>query len=336
VLIIKLPRIIILSGRRGKWRSLLIQILLPFFVPVAVLKIRRAIKNNGAEIVHTNGIKFHLLASPVRLLARFKLVWHFRDLPQEKLWSSIILLFARFFPHKIIVNSDAVARFFDGCCKHKTITIFNGIDFEKFKPVKDATEVRKSLGFSNEFIVGMFSMFTEWKGHNVLVDAAYGLKDKIPDIRFIIAGDALYDTLRNKGIKEKIIQMTEQKKLNGILKFTGYREDVQDLMNAVDVVVNPTTRPEPFGRVIAEAMALSKPVIITEDGGLCNIVKQYELGIVIPRNDDRALRDAIIDLYQDKMKRISMGKKAREVAEMYFSIHKYIHGIQNVYEELKS
>lgn len=335
VMIIKLPRIVILSGRQGNIRNLLALLIMPLNIPLVVYRIVSAIKSNGAEIVHTNGLKFHLFACLAKFFTRFKLIWHFRDIPDEKLWKFIILFFAKFFPDRIIVNSDVVGLLFsDKRTKSKIIRIFNGIDTRNFIPKRSPGDIRKSFGFSNEFVVGMFSMFTEWKGHTVLISAAEKLVRQLNDIRFLVAGEALYDTLRNAGLKEKIEAMAKEKHLNGFIKFTGYREDMPDLINAVDVIVNPSIKPEPFGRVIAEAMALSKPVIITDGGGLSEIVRQNATGIVIPCNDDEALFQAIYKLYKEPALRKQFGEKALEVARFHFSIEEYISKIQNVYENL--
>lgn len=335
VIIIKLPRVVILSGRQGNIRNLLALLIMPLSIPVVIYRIVSAINSSGAEIVHTNGLKFHLFTCIAKFFTKLKLIWHFRDLPDEKLWKFFILFFAKFFPDKIIVNSDIVEKLFSGKkTKDKIIRVFNGIDIKNFIPKKPPTDVRKSFGFSNEFIVGMFSMFTEWKGHSILVRAAEKLTNQFSDMRFLIVGEALYDTIRNSGLKEKIETMAKEKGLNGFIKFTGYREDIPDLINSVDVVVNPSTKPEPFGRVIAEAMALSKPVIITEGGGLSEIVKENATGIVIPCNDEDALFQAIYKLYKEPALREKFGKKALDVAKFHFSIEEYISNIQNIYEDL--
>lgn len=335
VLIIKLPRVVILSGRQGNIKNAIVTILMLLSIPVAIFRITRLIKSSGASIVHTNGLKFHMLCSIPKLFLRFKLVWHFRDIPDEWLWKAIILLFAYFFPDKIIVNSDVVGNLFVGKnTKRKTVRIFNCIDIKNFLPKKSREDVRRSLGLSNEFVVGMFSMFTEWKGHTVLLKAAEMLKAKGNQLRFLIAGDAVYKTLRNQGYKENLLAICSMKELNGIVKFIGFIEDVADLINAVDIVVNPSTKPEPFGRVIVEAMALEKPVIITDGGGLSGIVSEHNTGIVVPRNDAKALSEAIYKLYSDPELRKDLTKKSRDIVAHYFSIEGYIKGIENIYKEL--
>ncbi len=335
LIIIKLPKVVILSGRQGDIRNLLALLIMPLSAPVVIYRIINAINSSGAEIVHTNGLKFHLFASLAKCFTKFKLIWHFRDLPDERLWKFLILFFAKFFPDKIIVNSDVVGKFFfRKKRKDKIIRIFNGIDIKNFTPQKTPEDVKKEFGFSNKFVVGMFSMFTEWKGHSILLIAAEKLVRELNDIRFLIAGDALYDTLRNAGLKEKIEKMAKEKGLNGHIRFTGYREDVLELINSVDIVVNPSIKPEPFGRVIAEAMALAKPVILTDGGGLSDIVKDNGTGLVIPRNDGEALTQAIYKLYKEPDLRKEFGRKAQEIAKSLFSMEEYISSIQNIYEEL--
>lgn len=335
LIIIKLPRVVILSGRKGNIRNLLALLIMPLSIPVVIYRIVSAINSSGAEIVHTNGLKFHLFACLAKCFTKFKLIWHFRDLPDEKLWKFFILFFAKFFPDKIIVNSDIVGKLFlRKKIENKIIRIFNGIDIKNFIHQRPPEDVKKEFGFSGKFVVGMFSMFTEWKGHTILLSAAEKLVRELNDIRFLIAGDALYDTLRNAGLKEKIEKMAKEKGLNGFITFTGYREDVIELINSVDVVVNPSIKPEPFGRVIAEAMALAKPVILTDGGGLSDIVKKNDTGLVIPCNDEEALTQAIYKLYKEPTLREELGRKAREVAKSLFSMEEYISSIQNIYEEL--
>ncbi|HEY4716614.1 MAG TPA: glycosyltransferase family 4 protein [bacterium] len=336
VRLIKIPRPVFISARRMNLVNILNMVLFPALIPLVVYRIGTIIGQEKPYIVHTNGIKFHFLCSLLKPFISFKLLWHFRDIPAENMWRWLISVFAYIFPDKIIVNSDVVKEIFskNQQTDKKTFRVYNGINIKKFTPTLPPEVIRKNLGYDREFIIGIFSMFTEWKGHRVLIKAVKILSKTISDIRVLIVGDELYDTVRDRGYKEFLRSIVRTDSIENFIKFLGYREDIPDIMNAVNVVVNPTIRPEPFGRVILEAISLGKPVVVTENGGLTQIIREKKLGLVIPPNDEYGLARALEYLYNDFSIQNEVNLKGRQFVKEMFSVEKYVAEVQKIYDSM--
>ncbi len=158
------------------------------------------------------------------------------------------------------------------------------------------------------------------------------LKDKIPNLKVLIVGGKLYDTI-TKSTEFELKKLSEILGFNNII-FTGFIRENKKILNALDVVVHTSIKPEPFGRVIVEAMLCGKPVIATRAGGALEIVKDNETGILVTPADTEALEVAIIDLYKDEQKRKSLGEKAKKYAREKFSIRESSKKIESIYTEI--
>jgi len=121
------------------------------------------------------------------------------------------------------------------------------------------------------------------------------------------------------GIKEKVI-------------FTGFREDLPQVMAAMDIIVVPSAA-EPFGRVIVEAMACGRPVIATNSGGAPEIVSE-ECGFLVEPEDPGGLKEKIICLLKGGNRFQQIKIAARKRAVDYFSIEKHVFEVENLYRQI--
>ena len=115
---------------------------------------------------------------------------------------------------------------------------------------------------------------------------------------------------------------------------TGARRDVAACLDAMDVAIHSSTNPEPFGRVLIEAMALSRPLVAPREGGPLEIVVDGETGLLVAPRDATALAQGIDRLVADPVLRRRMGEAGRARVEAVFDIRHHVRAMEAIFEEM--
>jgi glycosyltransferase involved in cell wall biosynthesis len=110
--------------------------------------------------------------------------------------------------------------------------------------------------------------------------------------------------------------------------FTGFRDDVLDIMASMDVVVHASVQPEPFGQVLLEAMAEGRPVIATKGGGVSEIVEEGVTGLLVPPRDAGAMAGAMTAILTDRDKAREMGEAGLKTVTESFTLSKMARGME--------
>jgi len=113
--------------------------------------------------------------------------------------------------------------------------------------------------------------------------------------------------------------------------FVGYRPDTARMLAAMDLLAHTSTSPEPFGRVLIEGMAMARPVVASEAGGVSEIVQHGETGLLAPPGDVNGFAQAMLDLLSDRQKAAAYGRAGRQRVEALFTIERHARMIQGVY-----
>ena len=116
--------------------------------------------------------------------------------------------------------------------------------------------------------------------------------------------------------------------------FTGFVADVPSALQLLDVVVHASVEPEPFGRVIAEAMAMRRPVIASDEGGPREIIEHERTGLLFPRGDDRALAEDIVSLLRDPARAERLAEAGFGEIKRRFSAIQHARLIESVYTDV--
>ncbi len=275
-----------------------------------------------ADLLHSNGLKAHVLAGLAGRVLRRPVVWHLRDFPPDGLVGRLFRAAARRLPALIIANSGAVAATVRSADSGgpAVVTLFNPVDLDRFRPGPVAGRVRSELGMPAETpLVGMIAHLTPWKGHADFLAIARAVSDAVPAARFVVGGGPIYETEGHAGYTESLRQRAAELGLAERVSFLGARDDVPGVLAALDVVVHCPTAPEPFGRVVAEAMAVARPVVAAACGGIPEIVRDGEEGYLVAPRDLPAFTAAIVRLLGDRELRARLGTAGRRRAEALFS-----------------
>jgi glycosyltransferase involved in cell wall biosynthesis len=172
--------------------------------------------------------------------------------------------------------------------------------------------------------VGTAGRLVPVKGPEFLVKAAKYMISKYPDAYFIFTGDG---PLEN-GLRRKALEMG----ISDNVIFLGWRDDVAKIISIYDIFVLPSLN-EGMGRVLAEAMALGKPIVASNIGGIPDLVIHGKNGFLVPPKNPKELVKYIQVLIEDKDKRVKMGLKGKEIS-LNFGAKSMIERIASLYEEL--
>jgi glycosyltransferase involved in cell wall biosynthesis len=174
--------------------------------------------------------------------------------------------------------------------------------------------------------IGLVATMARWKGHAIFLRAVSSLSERLP-IRAYVIGGALYKTNGSQADVAELKALAEQLGIGNRVGFTGYVSDSATVMRALDIVVHASTKPEPFGLVIAEAMAAGRPVIVSEAGGAAEILRLCSTGTGFMPGNVTALARRMEQLVDDPELRNSMAAKGPAAVRRHF-------GRQRLAEEL--
>jgi glycosyltransferase involved in cell wall biosynthesis len=181
-------------------------------------------------------------------------------------------------------------------------------------------------------LVGMIGNLCPWKGQLVFAEAIGGIRAKFPDTLFMIVGGIADES--DRPYQQQLVDFLGEKRLLDKVIMTGYREDVFDLISAMDIVVHPPISPEPFGLVVLEAMYHEKPVVASRAGGIPEIVADGITGLLISPGNVQELTEAVCRLLGDSNLRARLGREGRKVVMEKFSVNGFLEKVRTLYGEL--
>jgi glycosyltransferase involved in cell wall biosynthesis len=204
----------------------------------------------------------------------------------------------------------------------KYSTLYNRIDLDRFRGRITQTEqqVRRQFAATpTQPLIGTVGNLQRWKGQRTVIEAIALLREKYSDLKCLLIGDTSNkhrdDILYFEELKEAIRTLG----LQSHVLLTGHRQDIPDILQALDVFVHASVDPEAFGRVIVEAMGMGKAVIASNKGGPTEIIENGVSGILIPPGNARLLAEKIDLLLSDPRLRDRLGQEARKRAEEQFT-----------------
>jgi len=290
------------------------------------------IDSENPDIVYANSLIAQLAGSFAAKIRNKKLVWHVHNIQPPLLRQELFKLMVRWLPDKVIVVSEAVRNNIktNTHSDSKICRIYNGINAETTNFAKDIRlNLYAELGIPDDcYIVATISSLRPWKGHEDFIKAAYLVKQKFAQCRFLIIGEEILN--RERGYSEHLKALARRLGLERDIIFTGFREDVRTIMAISSIIVQPSNKPDPFPMVILEAMAAAKPIVASNIGGIPEMVEDGKTGLLIPPNEPEALAQAILKLLKDREDAERMGRAAFDLVKEKFTLEKFIRELEKV------
>ena len=280
----------------------------------AVRRVAAIAREWRADLIFGWMVAGQLTAGAAGVLSGIPVVWSQVGLPRpDWLDRAATALPAR----GILVNSracgEAQARVWP---RRPQRLVYPGVSLDAFNPAALPTpqRARSALGLPTTGpLVGMVARLQRWKGVHVFIDAVAVAANRHPELHAVVVGGA-HET--EPGYREELEARARQLGIASRLTFAGFRPNVPEWMQAMDIVVHASDR-EPFGMVVVEAMALGKPVIAGRSGGPSEIITDGVDGVLTTFGDAPALGAAIVRLIGDPVLAQRLGTAAQARAATF-------------------
>jgi len=203
--------------------------------------------------------------------------------------------------------------------------IYNGVDLSRYERVEACCTLPDEYGMEpGSQIVGVVARLEPEKGHPTLLEAWPLVLRAVPDAYLLIVGEG--------SRREALEAQTRDLRIAHRVVFTGRRDDVPSVTAALDVAVLPSYR-EAQGLSILEALALSRPVVASNVGGIPEMITDAVNGILVPPHDPDALAAAIIRLLRDHPFADTLGRAGHDMVHERFCIDLMVESVQAIYEK---
>ncbi len=265
------------------------------------------------EVIHSHSIKTHVLAA--LLPRRAPVVWHLHDYVGLRSVSSRLLrILARRCALAIAVSESVARDARDRLpASVPVVVVHNAVDCDRFTPVGPALDLDALCGLPPAPVgtvrIGLPATFARWKGHEVFLKAL-ALVNR-GDVRGYVIGGPVYQTGQSQWSRDELESMAVTLGLADRLGFTGFLPDMPAAYRALDIVVHASTRPEPFGLVIVEAMACGRAVVAAPTGGAAELFVHGEHALSSGSGDAEALAVSLRRLADDRQLRADLGARGR-------------------------
>ena len=277
-----------------------------------VQAVRGVVRRHASDVLVSNLGRGHLIGGAAARGTGVRRIWWSHNIPSGELfgWDRAATLVGA---DLIVAVSDAVA------AGHRQmrprlplVTIHNGVaipdDAELEREVERARQLRGELGWADNPVIAIVGRLQGWKGQETFLRAAALVLQRIPSARFLVVGGAI---LGWEGDYEaQLKDLARELRLGDSVRFVGHQSDVGPWYSAADVVVNASIG-EPFGMVVIEAMARCKPLVVTDSGGIPEILTDGREGLLVPARDPARMAAALCALLSDATLAIVLGLRGR-------------------------
>ncbi len=216
----------------------------------------------------------------------------------------------------------------EGVPPNRITCIHSAIDITEYEQKCDKSSFLKEFNISdNAITIGVIAQLIKRKGHELLLNILPSLIDKYPNISVLFFGQG--------PLKEKLLKSITEKKLDKVVKLTGFIDNLHKWIGCLDIVVHPALY-EGLGISLLQASAASVPIVASPFGGIPEVVHDGINGFLVDPNDSINFQNRIERLIQDKTLRQKMGQNGNILVKKHFSIETMVEGNLKIYKEILS
>jgi glycosyltransferase involved in cell wall biosynthesis len=302
----------------------------------AAVQVSRAARRHRADLVHANSIRAGIVTGLARVSAA-KVV-HVRDCLPPSLLSTATMRLIAATAATVVANSDHTASSVRALAPQASIeVVHNAVDLARWDPARiDRANARAALGDAGRrgLLLGVVAQLSPWKGQDTAIEALELLRSAGVDAHLLLIGSAKFvaraTRFDNEAYVARLRRMIADARLEDRVSWLGERDDVPELVRALDVLLLPSWE-EPFGRALIEAMALGVPIVSTNVGGPVEIVEQGREGFLVAPRQPAAWAEAIRRIADNPEQAAAMGRAGRLKAQAQFGLDHHVAAMLDVY-----
>ena len=300
--------------------------------PWAIFQLCAIIRKHQIDVIHTHGSRDSWMGSlaawisplkPIVVLSRHKSTPISKHVINRVMYHRLV--------NRIVTTGGELIRKSliadHGFPEHHVVAIPTGADVERFSPHIKGAAFRRELGVQpDECLIGSVCFLRNYKGLDHFLEAAVLIVKQVSRCRFVIVGDGPE--------RERLNGLIASLGLNDHVRLTGHRQDVPEVMAALDVFVVSSTAGETLTQTIPQALAMERPVVATRIGSIPDIIQHGETGYLAPPGDPQELAHYILELLRDPEQGAVMAKNGRERVLKAFSSQSTVVKNETLYYEL--
>lgn len=303
-------------------------------------QVTRIVRRLQIDLVHANSLRSGLFLALFPRSRRLPVVTHVRDVLPRTAASRLSVRAVASRSSLLLANSDYTAR----ALRRDRVTpsirvVWNPVDLTRFDPRRlSRAEARGRLSLSSDdLVLAVVAQITPWKGQDDAVRALALVRRQHPRALLLLVGSAKFAARStrydNVGFLASLEQIAQSLGLSGAVRFLGERQDVPEILRAVDVLLLPSWE-EPFGRSVIEGMAMGLPVLATEVGGPAEIIREGVDGMLLPPRNPGRWAAAVSTLLGDPELRRRLGAEAQHSARRRFGIDSHVERVVSAYRSV--
>jgi len=218
-----------------------------------------------------------------------------------------------------------------GVNENKITVVGEGVDLDEFNPDVASAYLKSEFAIADEDeVVVNIGMIREDKGQIYFLEAARIILEQKKTIKFFTIGEGV----GNRKLEKQLQMLIKQYGLERNFFITGYREDIAAFTHLADLLVVASIGTEAQSRIVPQAFATRKTVVVTDVGGLTELVKDEQNGLVIPPENALAMADAILKILEDLTLKQKFENNAYELAKRCLSFDSMMNDTLELYESL--
>jgi len=280
----------------------------------SIIRLVKITRFYGPDVVHMHTSRAHCLGALALKLGRLSavsVVTRRMDYPLKRA-RLMRVLYNRMVDRVVAISSGAKKGLEVSGVKSEVIKIIHsGVDLHRFDPAYDKKNARETLKIAPDAkVLGVVAALIRRKGHCYLLESMVKITREFPSALLLVVGEG--------PLRGELVRLAEGAGIAKNVWFTGHTEKIQEILEAVDVLVLPSLA-EGLGVSILEGMAMGLPVVASAVGGIPDAVRDGENGFLAPVRDPDAIAERVLCLLKDPRLAIEMGKRGRAIVEQDFS-----------------